>query len=76
MALLRKIFTRKRAHKQAPGEINGVVPKEPAAEQAMSESTDNEVEATTNQVSGLTLQDADTYNPDTVPYEVATFALS
>ena len=55
-------------------EINGVVPKEPAAEQAMS--TENDAEEITNHVSGLTLQDADTYNPDKVPYEVATFALS
>ena len=39
-------------------------------------SADNEVDEATKQVSGLTLEETDSYNPDTVPYEVATFALS
>ena len=45
-----------------------------ASQPAMS--ADNDVEEATKQVSGMTLQDTDNYNPDTVPYEVATFALS
>lgn len=39
-------------------------------------SADNEVDGAAEQVAGLTLQDTDNYNPDTVSYEVATFALS
>ena len=51
-------------------EINGAVPNQNAAM-----SADNEVDEATKQVSGLSLQ-GNSYNPDTVPYEVATFALS
>ena len=51
-------------------EINGVVPSQEAAMSA----TDNEVDQATKQVSEMTL--GDKYNPDKVPYEVATFALS
>ena len=37
-------------------------------------STDDQVDQAAKQVSEMTL--SDNYNPDKVPYEVATFALS
>lgn len=40
-------------------------------------SSEEQVENVTKQTANLTLNDEDgVYNPDTVPYEVATFALS
>ena len=56
-------------------EINGVVASQDTTGAMSSASTaQDEVDHATKQVSEMTL--GDKYNPDKVPYEVATFALS
>lgn len=75
MALLRRIFTRTRADKKAPGEINGVVASQDTPGAMSSATADDQVDKAAKQVSEMTLGD-NKYNPDKVAYEVATFALS
>lgn len=66
MAFLRRVFTRKSRVNSKPS-ANG---------DAMSAKVEDQLEGVTQQTAALSLEDDGAYNPDTVPYEVATFALS